>query len=292
MKWRSLLAGFLLVLANASPVFARNDTVAVLSSELAPYTEALAGFQEELGKPVVPIRLSEGPPSIQGQPRVIVAFGGKAVRQKYPDSSILIYCMAPGTQVGLNDHNGISVEVSMMPEPELLLSKLKEIQPGLKRLAMLWSSPAFEAYAHEASQVGPRMGLKIEADRIDKPDELPGRLRELKDKVDALWLPPDPLLVNNGDIVIMTQFAWSNHVPLYSAVSGLTDKGAVASLSSTYREFGRAAGRAARKALAGDSLPNVFYPSQITLTINRPSGAKAGLEIPNNLPDETPRSSP
>jgi hypothetical protein len=292
MKARSLLLGLTLVLAPTASVWAKNDTVAVLSSDLAPYTEALAGFQEELGQPVDLIRLTEGAPRIKGQPRVIVAFGGKAVRQKYPDSSILIYCMAPGTQVGINDHNGVSVEISMMPEPAVLLSKLKAIQPGVKRLAMLWSSPAFESYARAASREGPRMGVEILADRLSKPGELPGRLREIQDKVDALWLPPDPLLVNGANIVILTQFSRSNRVPLYSAVAGLTDQGAVASLSSTYRDFGRAAGRAAKKALEGGVLTPEFYPSQITLIINRQSGLKAGIDIPDELPGETKRSSP
>src|SRR4051812_22084744 len=115
MKMRSLLLGIAIIVTNTSPVLARNDTLAVLSSDMGPYAQALLGFQEELGQTVTLIRLTDEPPRIQGQPRIVVAFGGKAVRQKYPDSSVLIYCMAPGTQVGLSDHQGVSVEVSMMP---------------------------------------------------------------------------------------------------------------------------------------------------------------------------------
>jgi putative tryptophan/tyrosine transport system substrate-binding protein len=292
LKVRSLLSGLAVVLATTVSVRAASDTVAVLSSDLAPYTEALAGFQAELAKPVDVIRLTEGPPRLKGQPRVIVAFGGKAVRQKYPDGSILIYCMAPGTQVTINDHRGPTAEISMMPEPKLLLSRLKSIQPSLKRLAMLWSSPAFEAYARQASREGPRMGIEIEAERVGKTEDLPDRLRKLKDRADALWLPPDPLLINPSAVVVMTQFGWSNHVPLFTAVAGLTEQGAVASVSSTYRELGRSAAVAARKALDGETLASEYYPSEIMLMINRQSAAKSGMEIPSSIPGETQRSSP
>jgi hypothetical protein len=292
MKKRNLFLSFLVLLALPAIVLGRNDTVAVLTSDMAPYQEAFAGFQEELGQPVDVIRLTDGPLHIQGQPRIVVAFGGKAVHQKYSDGSILIYCMAPGTFVSINDHSGLSVQISMMPEPAVLLSKLKEVQPALKRLAVLWSSPAFEVYAQKASREGPGIGVQIRAERLTKPEELPARLRDLKGQVDALWLPPDPLLINSADIVIMTQFAWLNNVPLYTAVAGLNEQGAVAAVSSTYREIGRAAGRAARQALSGGVLPNEFYPNTVELTVNRQSAMKAGMELPKVIPDETPRASP
>jgi hypothetical protein len=292
MKSRALLLAVLFLSADPAIVLARNDTLTVLSSDMLPYQEANAGFQEAFGQPADLGSLSVGPLHFQGQPRVVVAFGGKAALQKYPDGSILIYCMAPGTFVPINDHPGVSVQVSMMPEPAVLLQKLKEIQPSLKHLAILWSSPAFEAYAHEAFRTGPEHGVEIQADRLSKPEDLPGRLRDLKGKVDALWLPPDPLLVNSADVVIITQFSLLNDVPLYTAVSGLTEQGAVASLSSSYREIGRAAGRAAKRALAGGTLPGELYPDVIAVTINRRVAAKIGLEVPKTVPGETQRASP
>jgi len=292
MKRRSVL---LLCLSLFFPAAsdAKEEILAVLSSDMGPYQEAYKGFQEVFGQPVEVKQLAAGPLQFRGQPRLVITFGGKAAMQKYPNGSILIYCMAPGTFVGLSDHPGISVSVSMMPKPSDMLRKLRDIQPGLKRLGVLWLSPSFEVYAQELRRAALPDGIEILAEKLEKREGLPTRLRSLQGRVDALWLPPDPLLLaDSANVVVMAQFSWANHIPLYSAVPGLAEQGAVASLSSSYREIGHAAGHAALSAMAGQPLPAEVYPETSEATINTETAAKTGITIPKNVLDNVQKVQP
>jgi putative tryptophan/tyrosine transport system substrate-binding protein len=272
---------------------AKEEVLAVLSSDMGPYQEAFAGFQEIFGEPVEVKYLTSAPLHFRGQPRLVITFGGKAALQKYPEGSVLIYCMAPGTFVSLGDHAGVSVDVSMMPKPGDMLQKLKEMQPSLKRLGVLWLSPSFEVYAKELHRAAAAESVELLAEKLEGADGLPNRLRSFQGRVDALWLPPDPLLLaNSANIVVMAQFSWANHIPLYTAVPGLAEQGAVASLSSTYREIGHAAGRAARMALEGKSLPAEVYPETSEATINPQAAAKAGIDLPKSVLDNAQKVQP
>lgn len=256
------------------------EVVAVLSADLSPYREAFEGFQEALGRTVPSFLLAEGSPRIALETRVVVAFGGKAAQWDYPDRVVLIYAMAPGTKLGLRDRKGFSIEIGILPRAGLILSKLKELQPSLKRLAVLWSSKAVEEYLGEIRNAADQVGLEVSTDRLGASADLPDRLRLLFRKTDALWLLPDPPLVNSQTLSILKEYSWSNDIPFYAPTTGFVQQGATASISSSFREIGRAAGAAAQKALAGELVQGTVYPEKAEVAVSAKSAESAGLEIP------------
>ena len=72
----------------------------MLSSDLLPYREALAGFEEALAEPVLVSILGDGEVRIPGESRVVVTFGSKAFLRDYRDRLALVSCMAPAAQAG------------------------------------------------------------------------------------------------------------------------------------------------------------------------------------------------
>lgn len=256
------------------------EVVAVLSSELGPYREAFEGLQEALGHSVPSIPLTEGPPRISLETRVVVAFGGKAAQWSYPDRIVLIYGMAPGTTLGLRDRKGFSIGVNILPRAATILTRLKEMQPNLKRLAVLWSSKSIEEYLREIQKASESIGVEILSERLNSPGELPDRLRGLFGKINAFWLLPDPPLVNSQTLSILKEYSWSNDIPFYAPTAGFVQQGATASISSSFREIGRAAGMAARKALEGDLTQGTVYPEREEVTVSRKAAEAAGFQIP------------
>lgn len=256
------------------------EVVAVLSADLSPYREGFEGLQEALGRPVPSFLLTEGSPRIALETRVVVAFGGKAAQWDYPDRVVLIYAMAPGTTLGLRDRKGFSIEIGILPRAGLILSKLKELQPSLKRLAVLWSSKAVEEYLGEIRNAADQVGLEVSSERLGASADLPDRLRLLFRKTDALWLLPDPPLVNSQTLSILKEYSWSNDIPFYAPTTGFVQQGATASISSSFREIGRAAGAAARKALAGEIIQGTVYPEKAEVAVSAKSAESVGLQIP------------
>lgn len=277
VAWTVLAVGLWLAVCGIARA---QEVVVVLSAELGPYREAFEGFQEALGHTVSPILLSEGSPRISPETRVVVAFGGKAAQWDYPDRVALIYAMAPGTKLEPRDRKGFSIEVGILPRAGLILSRLKELQPPLKRLAILWSSKAVEDYLDEIRKAAEPIGLEVSSERLGGPGDLPDRLRALFGKIDAFWLLPDPPLVNSQSLSILKEYSWSNDIPFYAPTAGFVQQGATASISSSFREIGRAAGAAARRALAGDLVQGTVYPDKTEVTVSAKSAEAAGLQIP------------
>jgi hypothetical protein len=252
------------------------EVAAVLSSASGPYQDAFAGFVKEFGGEVASVRLPEAVPSA----RVIVAFGAEAASRPYPASATLIACLAPGLGTRVS-HRGAFVFVTMKPAPAKLLADLRRLQPGLGRLAVLSSGRDTARYVADLRRAGAALGVEIVAPRVLEPGGVPRALRALSAaRADALWLAPDPGLATPENFQTIKQFSWDNSLPFYAPTRGLAAAGAAAAAAVSPGEEGRLAAELAKRALAGEALPDLVYPARTEITVNPRSARKAGLQIP------------
>jgi hypothetical protein len=279
MKWFTFpLSIALLVLgSSATPAGSRDEVVAVLSGNLEPYQIAFASFEKSLGRPVEQISLDAGGFKGMGQSRLVVAFGGKAALLNYPSGTSLVYCMAPGTLIGPGQSRALTVQVSMMPDPDLTLRWLHDIQPSMKRLAVLWKSPAYASYVKHLQRAARPTSLAVQSVELNERTSLATALRQLQNNADALWIPSDPLLVNPQNLVVIRQFSTTSHMPLYSPIAGLAEQGAVATISVEYAEIGQRAAAVAATVLAGNSPPFDIYPDHVQVILNAQAAEHLGL---------------
>lgn len=262
---------------RAAPARAQ-EVVAVLSADAGPYRAAFEDFQKSLGRSVPVVRLPAGPMDAAPRARVVVAFGGEAALQSYPERAAVIACLAPGLRPR-SEGGGTYAFVSMKPPADTLLRRLKALQPKLARLTVLWNAEDSASYAKALRRSGAALGVEVDAVLVTSPDRLPDVLRALAHKTDALWLAPDPGLVTPESFQTIKQFSWDSAIPFYAPTAGLVAAGAAAAVSVSAAEAGRQAAALARQALAGEPLPEVVYPSAVELTVNPGSAAKAGLTI-------------
>ena len=254
------------------------EVVAVVSSAPGPYQAAFDSFQKDFGRAVVSYRLPREKPAIGRETRVVLAFGGEAVLSPYPKGATLIACLAPGLPAR-SPHGGAFALVSMKPPPATLLAQLKKIQPGMKRLAVLWNPGNAAGYLTELRGVAAAQAIDVVAVEVSGPGDIPDALRTRLAGADALWLGPDPRLITPGTFQTIRQFSWDNHVPFYVPTPGLAAAGAAASVSVAPAEMGRQVAELARRALSGETLPETVYPDTAELTVNPASAAKAGLRL-------------
>lgn len=259
--------------------------MAVLSSDSPHYLQALEGFRRAFGGSPPTIDLSRGPARIPAGTRVVVAFGSKAALTSYPPDVRLIYCMAPGLHLTSRQHPGPLGQVPMTPMAEELLAKLKTLQPGLRRLGVVWTSEPVGAYVKELRQAARGAGMELVAERLGGGGDLPETLRRMAGRVDALWLPPDPPLVTPRTIVTLQDFSRAGKVPFYSPTAWLVERGACASVAASFGEVGRTAASAARRFLSAVE-PGIFYPGRYEIVVNRKAAEEAGLHIPQEVLDQ------
>lgn len=253
------------LLANAGEV------AVVLGSDLRPYQEALEGFREGFGGEFAELGLSEPLPP---ETRVVVAIGGKAAARSLPRGVALVYCLAPGIQLPPP-----AARVVMLPRAGQLLARIRRHWPGLRRLGVLTGSPSYASYARELEDAAAAEDVAVIHERVGSPREVPGKLRVLVRKVDALWVPPDPRVLDAGSLTALQTFSWDNDVPLFVSSPGLSERGAVASIHVPYRALGRTAALAAREALAG-RVRSRYFADEIVETSNPEAARQTGLEQP------------
>ncbi|HRY28899.1 MAG TPA: ABC transporter substrate binding protein [Elusimicrobiota bacterium] len=258
------------------------SVAAVVASNTGPYAAALEGFREGMGPGGVAVfDLSHGAPSLPSSAKVVVAFGGKAAMENYPEGTTLIYCLAPGTWIDPAQRKGQTVMVSMETSFQTIILELKEIQPNLKRLAVLWGSAHLSGLAK--SRRVDESGVRVLPVEVTSSDELPDVLRGLEGRVDAVWLMADPLLLNEQNVRMIKEFCWANKLPVYSSVKRFLDYGSVAAVYVDFGDIGRAAANAARRALAGESLSGDIASPRFDIAFNMTAAGECGVNISEDL---------
>ncbi len=285
MTFRSAAAALTLLLAPASQARG-GETAAVLSSGGAAYMEAFAAFQAVRGSTVPYYDISKKKMELPAGTRTVVAFGGRAANQAYAPGLNVVYCMAPGFFAKTIPPGTKTVKISVAPEFGLLFAKLLAVQPGLKRLRIFWMVPDFESYIGAVKAEGARRGVEVTEVRAESPEAMPGLLRQGLNKMDAFWIPPDPLIISPEMLLILREFSWSNGVPFYGSTKGMTREGAVASVGVSFGEMGKAAAAAARLLEEGRDVPPMIFPGKVEVTLNSAAARKCGLSFPRALIEE------
>jgi len=254
----------------------------VLSSNLKPYQEALTGIRDAVHQDISPQLMTDGEPVLSKDTRIVIAVGGKAALHSYPDDVVLIYCLAPGLNLAAKGkRRTIGVETS--PPLQTMVSRLKQLQPAMKRLGVIWVSESVEKSLATKDQVKAAVGVEIVSTHLESADDLPKVLRKLKGSVDALWLPPDPQLISRANLATIQSFSWANKIPFYAPTAALAAQGAVAAISSTFEEMGKAAGKAARGVQQGTPVGGTVYPESVHTTVNAAAAKEVGLVIPEAI---------
>lgn len=255
------------------------EVLAVLSSDLSSYREAHAGFVEAYGAGTEVRSLADGGFTIPPETRVVVAFGRRAAERAYPPRVKLIVCLAPGLGSDWAGRRS-SVIVTMLPPAEKLLASLKDVQPGLKRLAVLWSSETYEGYVERLRQAAGVRGLTFRSERVDGVEGVPDALRGLFGEADALWLMPDPRFLTEQSFATIMVFGRASRLPVFVSVPGLAKMGAVAAVFVPFGESGRAAAAAAREMLKGASSEIQIMPEKTETVLNLTAAKQSALAIP------------
>lgn len=259
----------------------------ILSSHQGPYQEALKGFQAAYGQPVPLYSLSEGPIHISSQTRIFVAIGGKAALYKgYPAHGTLIYGLAPGIKLRSDAYAGRVFKIHTSPTLYQTISKLKQLQPGLKHLAVLWSGDSIQDYFDQQQEILIKLRVEVISDHVKDLDKLPAHLRALNGKVDAIWLPSDSAMITPESFNTIRDFSLANHVPFYVPTPGLASQGALASISVPFSDLGALAASKARQAETNELEGESASPENARLAVNLGAAKAIQFQIPLSVLDQ------
>lgn len=242
---------------------AGGEVAAVLSSNSGHYLEAYAAFKAAFPGEADVLDASVRDFKLPEDVHYAAAFGARATALKYPPGTHLVYALSPVVSGNPHWH-----QIPLVPPPGDALAAYKGLQPGLARLAVLWSAYPGEAYLDELRAEGEKAGVDVVSVRLKSPDSLPDRLRRLMGQVDAFWLMPDPVLITQDSLMLLASFSCSNAIPFYAPTYALVLAGATATFSHDFRDAGEAAAGAVAALKAGKKLPGVIYTDKARLRVS------------------------
>jgi putative ABC transport system substrate-binding protein len=226
---------------------------------------------------------------------VIVTAGTLAPRAAKQATTTIPIIMAPaGDPVGsglvdsLARPGGNLTGLSLM-SPDIggkRLELLKELRPGISRVAILWNgtNPYAALVVRETTTAAGTLGLEVQSFEVTGPNDLEGVLeRARRYQPDALIVVEDPLTISLQNQI--TDFAATNRLPAIYGLREFVHTGGLMAYGASLSDLRHRAASYVDKVLKGTKpaeLP-IQQPIKFELVINLKTAKALGISVPPTL---------
>jgi ABC-type uncharacterized transport system substrate-binding protein len=280
-----------IISAGISPSALAADVAIVISRDIAMYREAAAALEKALppGTAATYVFSSESKSAVsevlrqvhREKPKLVVAIGSKAAAEasrELPKTPMVYLMVVYPEQQGLLDIKN-AYGVSWQPSASALVSTIRTLLPGAKRVGILSSLPkrASSDLAEECESAG----LDLNIASIKDSSELAQGLRSLSGKMDVMWMGSDPAVANESAYNLLKTFSVQNKIPFLVPFHLPSGNRALAGISVTPTLAGAAAQQLVEQLLAGKKPRQALsFSKDIELTIDLINARSIDVTIP------------
>jgi len=222
---------------------------------------------------------------LKGKAAVVVAMGPLAAQaaQAGAPEIPLVFCMVQDpARLGLvaaANVTGVSFQIPIKNQ----LAAFRLVNPRAVRIGVIYSEQNTGAQVAEAVKAAPVVRLNVTARPVASEREVPEALRGLLkggDAVDALWIPPDPVLLGDESRRYILAETLKAGKPVYSFSAALVAEGALVSNGPELGSIGDQAGDLVNRLAAGERGKIEVVIPRAELVINKKIGDKLKVDIP------------
>jgi putative ABC transport system substrate-binding protein len=225
--------------------------------------------------------------SFKSRPVFLVTFGpfaAEVVRESAPDT-FLVFCMVqdPAKAGLLNTVNASGVTFSTPIKNQLAAFRM--VYPRAVRIGVIHGpEDSVVKLVQEAQKVAGVVRLAVVARPVTTERDVPQALRSLlkgAEAMDALWMPPDPMLLGEVTRRFLLEETFKAGKPVLSFSPALVSEGALASNGPDVASIGEQAAELISRVLGGDRTArgSLLVP-KAELVINKKVADKLKIEIP------------
>ena len=217
---------------------------------------------------------------------ILVAMGALAAqsaRESAPELP-MIFCMIqdPGQLGLLGAANTLGVAFSVPVKNQL--AAFRAVNPRGVRVGVIHGSEAVARLVQEALLAARVVRLNLIEKRVASEKDVPEALRALlkgSEAVDALWLPPDPMLLGDETRRFLLSETLKAGKPLYASSAALVAEGALVSNGPDVASVGEQLAELVNRVAAGEhgGRGGLLVPRG-ELVINKRMAERLKLEIP------------
>lgn len=253
------------LLASIGSTWAGENPIAVIYPDIGePYREVfekiIEGIESQSGAPVTKhaVRAETSTESLnlslrQQNTKVVIALGRQGMKAAATlDRNISI---VTGGVLNVPQSEVLSAPVvSLSPDPALLFARLKKLIPSAKRIFVVYDSAINDWLIKLATEAAQAQGLNLVAYQARDVRNAVSLYQEIfstaDSRKDALWLPQDPITVEEGSILpLVLQEAWSKSIAVFSSNSSHVRRGALFALYPNNIAMGETLGEIAQNFL-------------------------------------------
>lgn len=272
-------------------------SLAVVYPELGePFRQVFAtiieGIEDKLGGPVASIAVGNAanPAQVADDIRkrdvqVLIGLGRGGMRIAAAlagELAVLVGCV-----VSVQESEARSFPVhTLAPDPALLLARLRRLKPAVRRVHLVYD-PKLNAWLVKLARDAARAeGLELLA---QEAADQPGALRAYTQLLaaadparDALWLPQDPMTVDDNAVLpLVLREGWNRNIAVFSSHLAHVRRGALFSLYPDNHELGRTLAASAQRLAAAPkaAVPGVLPLRQALAAINIRTAAHLGIDV-------------
>ena len=291
---RAWAGAALALLLSSSPIGAAE--VAVLkSTDVAAWRPALEALRQGLAGHTVTEYDLRGDrneagrvlAALKARPVLLVTFGpfaAEVVRESAPDT-FLVFCMVQDpAKAGLLDSVNAS-GVAFSTPIKNQLAAFRMVYPRGVRIGVIHGpEDSVVKLVQEAQKVAGVVRLSVVARPVTTERDVPQALRSLlkgTEPMDALWLPPDPMLLGEATRRFLLEETLKAGKPVLSFSPALVSEGALVSNGPDVASIGEQAAELISRILGGDRTArgSLLVP-KAELVINKKVADKLKIEIP------------
>ena len=291
-------AVFIIFSSLVTSALAADKIVVLVSSKDAPFEEALKGFQGQLDRAAVQadyeVHKLDGSVAKAGQAvqavktsgaRLVLTLGSLATDAAVKEISDIpiVACMvlrADGLKKSPNV-TGVGLEFSL----EVQTSWLQVLLPTAKTVGVLYNPDENKMRIEAAGRIMQNMGLKLVAQEVRSPQDVPAALEGMAKKVDVLWGVADTVAMTPQTAKNVLPFSVRNNIPLIGPSPTWVKAGALYALEWDYTDVGAQAGDMAVKVLKGappSAIPTAS-PRKVYYALNLKTAQQMNITFSDQL---------
>lgn len=288
---RTLLCGLLAAGLLAPRPAAAAEIAVVLSSDVPAWKPAVEALRTAVpghnvttydlhGSRAEADRLLDG---LKGSATVVVAIGSLAAqsaRERTADLP-LVYGMVndPGPLEGPNV-TGVAFD---LPARNQLVA-FRTVNPKATRIGVVYNAAALNKQMEDARRSASALKLDLVVRQVPTLQAVPQVVRDLlsgAEPVDALWIPPDPMLMGDATRQFVIETAARAGKPVYSSSASMVKEGALVGNGPEFASIGQSLGEQVNRIARGEKAGRlgVVVP-RAELAINKKMADQLRVAIP------------
>ncbi len=282
-----LLLTFIGGSASAEP-----RVLALQSVAIAPYEQAVKGFEQAFGSRIHRLFISDLKEKDilqslrQARPDLVLAVGRDALSLARQVKTVpVVYCMVLNPQSIISGEKNVR-GVSMNLSPEKQLGELLRVLPGIRNISLLYDPEKSGAFVQQVREAAAKTDVRLTARAVHRSQDVPGLLNELRGRTGVYWMLPDTTVITPETLSAFFLFSLETKIPILTFSDQYLELGAMLAIGVDPYDIGSQAGELAQRILNGKNVENGGYldARKAVVTINEKVAGKLGVAIHQRVP--------